>query len=191
MPSALNAARAAPAWFLKTDRVLRLTIMSVSCTLLVLMVAFTIYTVVMRYVFKDPPFWGDTVALFCNIWLVLMAYALAVRDREDIASEGIYIYLPPRVVVALRFGWQVLTFLFGAFLVWFGLDAAQNVPGQFWELGGLPKKVPMMALPLCGILVSLITAINIAEDTFGWRALKEVGAPDLTEIDPPGHPARN
>ena len=93
----------APGWFRKADGIVRTVVMSVCCTLLVLMIAFTLYTVVMRYVFKDPPFWGDTVSLFCNIWLVLMAYALAVRDREDIASEGIYIYLPPQVVVALRF----------------------------------------------------------------------------------------
>jgi len=140
-----------------------------SCTLLVLMVAFTVYTVIMRYIFKDPPFWGDTVALFCNIWLVLIAYALAVREREDIASEGIYVYLPARVVHVLRFSWQVLTFLFAAYLIWYGFDAARNVPGQFWELGGLPKKVPMMALPLCGTLVALLTASNIAEDLFDWR----------------------
>ena len=159
----------APGWFRALDRALRGTIATVSCTLLVLMVAFTVYTVVMRYAFKNPPFWGDTVSLFCNIWLVLMAYSLAVRDREDIASEGIYVYLPAWAVGALRFGWQLMTIAFAVFLIWFGLDAARNVPGQYWELGGLPKKVPMMALPLCGTLVTLLTAINIAEDVFGWR----------------------
>ena len=170
-------ARRAPGWFQSLDRAVRRAIMWVSCTLLVLMVAFTVYTVVMRYVFKDPPFWGDTVSLFCNIWLVLIAYSLAVRDREDIASEGIYIYLPSRLVTFLRFAWQVMTFAFALFLVWFGLDAAQNVPGQFWELGGLPKKVPMLALPLCGALLALLTASNIAEDVFGWRSTSASGEP--------------
>jgi TRAP-type C4-dicarboxylate transport system permease small subunit len=159
----------APEWFRTADRALRSVIVWVSCTLLVLMVAFTVYTVVMRYVFKDPPFWGDTVSLFCNIWLVLIAYSLAVRDREDIASEGLYVYLASKIVKVLRFTWQAMTFAFALFLIWFGLDAAQNVPGQFWELGGLPKKAPMMALPLCGTLVALLTASNIAEDVFGWR----------------------
>lgn len=147
--------------------------MLVSCTLIVLMVAFTVYTVVMRYVFEDPPFWGDTVSLFCNIWLVLIAYALAVRDREDIASEGIYIYLKPGTVRVLRLAWQSMTMLLGIFLIGFGLDAALNVPGQFWELGGLPKKFPMLALPVCGTLVALVTSINIAEDVLGWRAPPE------------------
>ena len=158
-----------PAWFRIIDRAVRLAIMWISCTLLVLMVAFTVYTVVMRYVFKDPPFWGDTVSLFCNIWLVLIAYPLAVRDREDIASEAIYVFLPARAVWGLRLMWQIMTLGFALYLIWFGLDAALNVPGQFWELGGLPKTVPMMALPLCGTLVALLTASNIIEDIFGWR----------------------
>ncbi len=164
------------------DRLLRTGIMGVSCTLIVLMVAFTVYTVVMRYVFQDPPFWGDTVSLFCNIWLVLIAYALAVRDREDIASEGIYVYLKPGTVKALRFTWQAVTFLFGIFLIWFGLDAAQNVPGQFWELGGLPKKFPMLAVPLCGTLVALVSAINIAEDLFSWRISAEAQAEKVISV---------
>ncbi len=41
-------------------------------TLLALMVVFTVYTVVMRYIFHDPPFWGDTLSVFCNIWLTML-----------------------------------------------------------------------------------------------------------------------
>ena len=32
------------------------------------MVAFTIYTVLMRYVFEDPPVWGDLLTVLSNIW---------------------------------------------------------------------------------------------------------------------------
>lgn len=156
---------------------LRWLVAGVSCTLLVLMVFFTVYTVVMRYIFKNPPFWGDTVALFCNIWLVLIAYCLAVRDREDIVSEGIYIYLPPSVVAGLRYAWQVLTFALAIYLMWFGITAALTVPGEFWELGGLPKKYPMLALPLCGVLVALMAAMNLAEDTLGWCPAKPPPVP--------------
>ena len=169
MNATVAEARQAPRWFRVIDRAVRWTITGFTCSLLVLMVAFTIYTVIMRYVFNDPPFWGDTVALFCNIWLVLLAYALAVREREDIASEGIYEFLTPRTVLVLRFAWRAMTLVFGVLLFWFGLDAALNVPGQYWELGGLPKRAPMMVLPLCGALVTLVTVFTLAEDVFGWR----------------------
>ncbi len=159
----------APRWSIAADRVLRVAVAWLSCTLLVLMVFFTVYTVVMRYVFKNPPFWGDTVALFCNIWLVLVAYCLAVRDREDIVSEGLYIYLPSLAQQVFRYAWQVLTLFLGIYLVWFGTEAALNVPGEYWELRGLPRKYPMLALPLCGVLVTLMTAMNLAEEALGWR----------------------
>jgi TRAP-type C4-dicarboxylate transport system permease small subunit len=170
MADAASLARRPPRWFRAVDRASRIAIMWLTCVFLVLMVAFTIYTVVMRYVFHDPPFWGDTVALFCNIWFVLVAYALAVRDREDIASEFAYEYLPPKAVSALHYCWQLLTLSFGLFLVVFGAQAALDVPGQYWELGGLPKQVPMMVLPIAGVLVALMSAITIAEDALGWRA---------------------
>ena len=105
---------------------------------------------------------------------MLLAYALAVRDREDIASEGIYEFLTPKTVLVLRFAWRAMTFVFGALLFWFGLDAALNVPGQYWELGGLPKRAPMMVLPICGVLIALVTAFTLAEDVFGWRAVEDV-----------------
>lgn len=174
MDDVRELSRTPPVWFSTVDRVARMAIMWFTCIFLVLMVVFTVYTVVMRYVFHNPPFWGDTVALFCNIWFVLMAYALAVRDREDIASEFAYEYLPARAVAALHYGWQLLTLFFGIFLVWFGARAALDVPGQYWELGGLPKTVPLMVLPVAGVLVALMSAITIAEDALGWR--REAGA---------------
>ena len=163
----------APAWFRKTDRFMRAAITWFTCTLLVMMVAFTVYTVVMRYVFRNPPFWGDTVSMFCNIWLVLLAYALAIRDREDIASEAIYVFLPQNMVTLLRRSWQLMTFLFGLFLVWFGTVAAIDVPGQYWELGGLPKKVPLMVLPIAGTLVAVMMAFTAVEDLLGWHSAKD------------------
>ena len=163
-----------PTLFRRMDQALRTTIMWITCALLALMVVFTVYTVVMRYVFQDPPFWGDTVSMFCNIWLVLIAYALSVRDREDIASEGIYEYLPPRVTSILIYAWQILTLVFGAFLFWYGLEAALDVPGQYWELGGLSKTIPMMVLPISGALITVMSAITVIEEACGLRSASEV-----------------
>ncbi|HMN80985.1 MAG TPA: TRAP transporter small permease [Burkholderiaceae bacterium] len=180
-----GAIRTAPHWFRTLDRGVRLAVMAFSCTLLVLMVLFTAYTVIMRYVFRDPPFWGDTVSLFCNIGLVFVAYSLAVRDREDIASEALHALLPPKGVTVLVLGWQVVTVLFGLFLAWFGLEAALTVPGQYWELGGLPKMVPMLALPVSGLLTAIAGTCSVVEELAGWSCT----APSV-EGGPAGAPER-
>jgi TRAP-type C4-dicarboxylate transport system permease small subunit len=156
-------------WFFGIERLIRLAITGLTGVLLVLMVVFTLYTVVMRYVFHDAPFWGDTVAMFANIWLVLLAYSLAVRDREEIASQGLYVFLPLTLVALLRRIWQLLSLAMGLFLAWFGLDAALSVPGRYWELGGLPKMVPMLIMPLAGLLIALAASLNVLEDVSRQR----------------------
>lgn len=178
-----NTRRVPPGWFSALDRFIRLGITGLSCTLLVLMAIFTVYTVVMRYIFHNPPFWGDTISLFCNIWLVFMAYSLAVRDREEISSEALYDYLPRLVVIALGYTWQFMTFSFGLFLLWFGFDAALDVPGQYWELGGMPKTIPMMIMPISGFLIATMAAISITEDALGWRVNNDSG--DIAKIGIP------
>lgn len=159
-----------PRWFTVIDAALRSAITWFCSSLLVLMVVFTVYTVVMRYVFHDPPFWGDTIALLCNTGLVFTAYALAVREREDIASEALHSYLPTWAVTMLTYMWEIVTIAFGIFLAWFGWEAASTVPGQFWELGGLPKSLPMMVLPLSGLLVAMAGVAVICEMALGWRS---------------------
>jgi TRAP-type C4-dicarboxylate transport system permease small subunit len=133
--------------------------------LLAAMVLFTVYTIVMRYVFHNPPFWGDTVSMFCNIWVTMFGYSLAVRDREDIALRGFYNLIPARAAFLLEMTWTLMVLLFGIFLAWFGWVAVREVPGMFWELGGLKKSYPMLVMPLAGVLVALAASKVLIEDT--------------------------
>ncbi len=128
------------------------------------MVLFTCYTVIMRYVFLNPPFWGDTLTLFANIWLVMLALVLSVRDKSHIALEMIYEKLPPILVFYLRSVWTILIVIFGMLLVVYGYIAAITVTGAFWELGNLPMTYPMMILPISGALMMLAGIVVFWED---------------------------
>lgn len=126
------------------------------CTaMLFLMVFFITYTVVMRYVFLDPPFWGDTLAIFANIWFVMLAFVLAVHDREHIAMQALYDVLSPAWGFAFRLFWDLVIVVIGLFLLVYGIEAVQRVPGRYWELDGLRKSYPMMIMPITGGLVAL------------------------------------
>ncbi|WP_340107644.1 TRAP transporter small permease [Pikeienuella sp. HZG-20] len=138
--------------------------LSIVCGLLLAaMVVFTIYTVVMRTVFMAPPFWGDTLTLFANIWLVMLAFAMAVRAETTFAIESIYALMPERVANAARLLWLVLFAAAGAIMAIWGYEAADRIMGTYWELGNLPKSYPMMILPIAGALVFLASALTIAE----------------------------
>lgn len=149
------------------DVLLRKVLTFVCCVMLVLMVVLTCYVVAMRTVFSSPPFWGDTVTMFANVWFVMLAFALSIRERASISMQVIYNWLPPRVVRAIDSVWTVLLAAVGLVLLVNGYLAAKDVPGAYWELGNLPKAVPMMVLPISGFLVLLASLVVLVEDLTG------------------------
>lgn len=143
--------------------------------LMVVMVLITVYTVVMRFVFNNPPFWGDTLRLFCNIWLVLLGYGISARRREYIAMQGLYAILPHGCGAILNTFWDAVTGCFGVFLAWYGTVAALTVPGEFWELGGLPMEIPMMIMPIAGTCLAVLTLHNVWVDLAHFMGAEQDG----------------
>ena len=154
------------------DTLLRRVLAGVCSLMLLLMVALTCYTVIMRGVFNDPPFWGDTLTLFANIWFVMLAFPLSIRERSSIAMQAIHRYLPPRVVSALDLLWNLLFGGVGLLLLVYGYRVAARIPGTYWELDNLPKSVPMMILPVTGLLTLVAVALVIRED---WASIRRGG----------------
>ena len=147
--------------------------------MLTLMVLFTIYTVFMRYVLEAPPAWGDLLTVLANIWLVFIALALTVREREHIALNLIYSYLPVKVAFGIQQFWAAMILVLGLVICYHGWDAATNMGGKYWEMWHfqwedgwfvfkshyMPKKYAMMILPIGGGLISLGALIAIIEDS--------------------------
>ena len=76
------------------DRFIHRVLEAMCSLFLAMMVGFTIYNVVMRYVFANPPVWGDLLTVLSNIWLMFIALSLTARDNEHIALNLIYEKLP-------------------------------------------------------------------------------------------------
>lgn len=154
---------------MKFDLYLRKFLTAFCAVALFAMVAFTVYTVFMRYVFEDPPVWGDLMTLFSNIWLVFIALTLTVREKEHIALNLLYQRLPPVWGFAVQQLWALIICLLGVVILIYGYEVASTNPGKYWEMGYLPKKYPMMILPLTGGLVFLGALIAIIEDIILYR----------------------
>lgn len=157
------------------DLILGRTITRVCLILLGVMVAFTLYTVFMRNVMNDPPFWGDTLTLVANVWLVMLAFALSIRERESIAMQMIYDYVPARVAGLLETLWNLLFVAVGLMMIVYGYEVADRIPGTYWELGNAPKSWLMMILPVSGVLVVVAALRVLAEDFRGLRRGERLG----------------
>lgn len=166
------------------DRAVKKTLTAFCAFLLFLMVAFTVYSVVMRYVFEDPPVWGDLLTVLSNIWLVFFALALTVRDKDHIALDLIYSWLPLKAAFAIRQFWTLVIFGLGLIMIIYGMEAVSTMGRKYWEMwhfawedsgfvfkpNHMPKKYAISIVPIPGFLVSVAALASIAEDSLKLRA---------------------
>ena len=161
------------------DRWARRILTAFCMLMLFLMVFFTDYTVVMRYVFEDPPVWGDLLTVLSNIWLVFIALVLMVREKEHIALNVIYSRLPVKIGFAVQQFWALIILALGIVICVAGMEVVSKMGGKYWEMwyfawengsfvfkpNYMPKKYAMLILPLMGTLISISACAAIIEDT--------------------------
>ena len=147
---------------------------------LLLMVVFAVYNVIMRYVFENPPVWGDLLTVLSNIWLVFIALALTVRDKDHIALDLIYSWLPTKAAFVIQQFWTLVIFGLGIVMIVYGLEAVSKMGGKYWEMwyfvwvdgqfvfkpNYMPKKYAISIVPISGVLVCIAAIASIIEDSF-------------------------
>ncbi len=160
------------------DRAVKKTLTAFCAVLLLMMVMFTVYSVVMRYVFENPPVWGDLLTVLSNIWLVFFALALTVRDKDHIALDLIYSWLPLKVAFCVQQFWSFVICGLGVIMIIYGIEAVTTMGGKYWEMwyfawedGGfvfkpnyMPKKYAISIVPISGFLVCVAAVASILED---------------------------
>ena len=166
------------------DRAVKKILTAFCATLLLMMVVFTVYSVIMRYVFANPPVWGDLLTVLSNIWLVFLALALTVRDKDHIALDLIYSWLPLKAAFAVQQFWSLVICGLGLVMIIYGIEAVETMRGKYWEMwyfawedGGfvfkpnyMPKKYAISIVPISGVLVSIAAFASILEDSLRLRA---------------------
>ncbi len=162
------------------DKLVKKTLTGFCAIFLLLMVIFAVYNVVMRYVFEDPPVWGDLLTVLSNIWLVFIALALTVRDRDHIALDLIYSWLPVKLAFVVQQFWTLIIFCLGIVMIIYGIEAVSTMGGKYWEMwhfawedgrlvfkqNYMPKKYAIVIVPISGFLVCVGALASIIEDSF-------------------------
>ena len=127
----------------------------------------------LRYVFENPPVWGDLLTVLSNIWLMFIALSLTARDNEHIALNLIYEKLPENMALYIRQFWKLMIIIVGLVLIVYGIELVEGMRGKYWEMwyfeftengiefkeNYMPKKYAVTILPLAGFLTSVGAAI--------------------------------
>ena len=131
-----------------------------------------------------PPVWVDLFIVLSNIWLVFFALALTVRDKDHIALDLIYSWLPLLAVFAIQQFRSMIIFALGLILIVYGLEAAATMGGTYrkmwyfvWQDSGLvfkphymPKEYVIAIVPISGLLVSFAAGAAICEECLMFRS---------------------
>lgn len=118
---------------IKLDHALGRLTDQISCLLLLMIVLVVLYSVLMRYVFNHPPFWSDRISIFANIGMILFGLSLTVRSGDLISMQALYEKISPAFALYLDALWNVIILIFSLIYAWYGLEAATNMPGQYWD----------------------------------------------------------
>lgn len=117
----------------KLDHALERVTEQVASALLMTIVLVVLYSVLMRYVFNHPPFWSDRISIFANMGMILFGFSLTVRSGGLIAMQALYEKVSPAFALYLDATWNAIILIFSMVYAWYGLEAAVNMPGQYWD----------------------------------------------------------
>ncbi len=162
------------------DSLVKKTLTGFCATFLLMMVVFAVYNIVMRYVFENPPVWGDLLTVLSNIWLVFIALALTVRDKDHIALDLIYSWLPLKMAFLIQQFWTLVIFCLGVVMIVYGIEAVTTMGGKYWEMwhfgwengqwvfkeNYMPKKYAIAIVPISGFLVCAGAVASMIEDGY-------------------------
>ena len=119
-----------------------------------------LYAVLLRYVFDAPPFWSDRIGVFANIAMILCGLSLGVRNRDLIAMQALYEKISPKFALVLDGIWNLLILVFSLIFAWYGLEAAINMPGQYWDFQDFCIDLDLGEQQDRGVIFSIIKAIE-------------------------------
>lgn len=129
----------------------------------VIMIATMAYMVVMRYIFKNSPQWGDELALFCMVWIGLLSSSIAMKEDRHIRIQLWNLVLPPKIMKVLEVIVHLIVCCVLLALVKYGY-ALFLLAGKTALTGsGLPMKYLYMSVPVSAFFMLLGAMGRIGE----------------------------
>jgi TRAP-type C4-dicarboxylate transport system permease small subunit len=128
--------------------------------LLVAMIVIVFVAVITRKVFGFVFAWSEEVTLLCLTWFTFMGIAIGFRERLHLGMD-LFEKLPPRVLRVLDRLIDLVTFLFGLYLVVCGWDFTLMMRGSILAATQLPNVVQYVVMPITGVLTCAYAGLQL------------------------------
>lgn len=147
----------------KSNPVLNVIRKANDIAVVVLFAAMTLTVIIQvffRFVLQSPLRWTEESARYMMIWLVLLASAIASRNRGHLQVDILTAGLPKVPKFIFEIIVDLLTIAFLCIMTWFGLQVVLATTAQTSPAMQLPMALIYAAFPVGGALM-IIEQINV------------------------------
>jgi TRAP-type C4-dicarboxylate transport system permease small subunit len=128
--------------------------------LLVSMILIVFTAVITRKLFHFMFAWSEEVTLLCLTWFTFMGIAIGFRERLHLGMD-LFEKLPKKILYFLDRLIDVVTFLFGLYLIIYGWDFTMMMKGSNLAATQLPNWVQYIVMPITGVLTCVYSALQL------------------------------
>jgi TRAP-type C4-dicarboxylate transport system permease small subunit len=151
--------------FLAIDKVIE----GFCIALLVAMILIVFTAVITRKVFA----WSEEVTLLCLTWFTFIGIGIGFRERLHLGMD-LFEKLPKKVLYFLDRLIDVVTFLFGLYLIVYGWDFTMMMRGSILAATQLPNVVQYIVMPITGVITCVYSALQLlGHDLRRYNAIEE------------------
>jgi TRAP-type C4-dicarboxylate transport system permease small subunit len=155
--------------FLMVDKIIE----GFAITLLVGMILIVFVAVITRKAFGFVFAWSEEVTLLCLTWFTFMGIAIGFRERLHLGMD-LFEKLPKKVLDASDKLVDLVTFLFGLYLIVYGWDFSMMMRGSFLAATQLPNMIQYIVMPITGVLTCVYSGLQLfGKDLRRYHTIEE------------------
>ena len=127
----------------------------------------TFYSVLMRYVFRDPAFWSEEITRYLLTWGTMAAMAFAMMKRRHIRTRVLLDRVSPKTRALLELFTDVVALVLLVVFIYTSSNLALNtflIGKKSITSLRFPLWIPQIALPIGGIFFFLQFIQKLVED---------------------------
>lgn len=139
-----------------------------------LMVIFTTYQVVVRYVFSSPSAISETLIRYLFVWLILYSAAYVFGQKDHINIGYLKDKMSEPVKQKVNIIIEIITIAFSVLVLIYGGIKVTNLNMlQFDSILGIPTGIIYSCIPIAGVLIIFYSIYNITIYAQGQEIAEE------------------
>jgi TRAP-type C4-dicarboxylate transport system permease small subunit len=109
-----------------------------------------------RYVLNDSLTWGEQVARYLFIWMIMLGMPILYHEKANVSFDMLLTKFPPEIRKVIGVVLDVLVIGFGIFMSVQAFAYIGKVGGNVLEGLGIPQWMVIVAQPIGGLLLVVV-----------------------------------